>query len=63
MAQLEVTQPIQIILDGPNYTLWVQDMRNFLKGRKLWRYVTGDVTEPVKAKEEVDTNFRSRLEE
>ncbi|KAK0602138.1 hypothetical protein LWI29_032221 [Acer saccharum] len=52
--KLDVSQPIQIILDGPNYVLWAQAMQSFLKGRKLWRYVTGDITMPTLAKSETD---------
>ncbi|KAK1581495.1 hypothetical protein Q3G72_006518 [Acer saccharum] len=29
-------------------------MQSFLKGRKLWRYVTGDITMPTLAKFETD---------
>ncbi|MED6222872.1 hypoxanthine-guanine phosphoribosyltransferase [Stylosanthes scabra] len=41
--------PIPVILNGSNYGHWVEAMRDFLKGRKLWRYVTGDVVCPVKS--------------
>ncbi|GFY95099.1 CLP protease proteolytic subunit 6 [Actinidia rufa] len=34
---------------GSNYKPWSQAMSNFLKGRKLWRYVTGDIKAPVQA--------------
>uniref|UniRef100_A0A2N9EUE1 Integrase catalytic domain-containing protein n=1 Tax=Fagus sylvatica TaxID=28930 RepID=A0A2N9EUE1_FAGSY len=40
--------PITIILDGPaSYHAWSQNMTVFLKGRRLWRYVTGDIPKPV----------------
>ncbi|OAY84916.1 Pheophytinase, chloroplastic [Ananas comosus] len=58
-----IAQPIQTILDGSNYTLWVQDIRNFLKGRKLRRYVIGDITEPVCETNEVDGAYKLRIEE
>ena len=39
---------ITIILDGPtSYHAWSQNMTVFLKGRKLWRYVTGSIPKPV----------------
>ncbi|OMO58863.1 Zinc finger, CCHC-type [Corchorus capsularis] len=38
----EPSQPITIKLDGTNYNHWSYLMRNFLKGKGLWKYVTGD---------------------
>ncbi|KAL5859042.1 hypothetical protein ACOSQ4_000338 [Xanthoceras sorbifolium] len=36
------------MLDGPtSYHAWSQNMIVFLKGRKLWRYVTGLIPKPV----------------
>uniref|UniRef100_A0A2N9INP4 Uncharacterized protein n=1 Tax=Fagus sylvatica TaxID=28930 RepID=A0A2N9INP4_FAGSY len=44
----EITHPITVILDGPtSYHAWSQNMTVFLKGRRLWRYVTGDIPKPV----------------
>uniref|UniRef100_A0A2N9HJ51 Reverse transcriptase Ty1/copia-type domain-containing protein n=1 Tax=Fagus sylvatica TaxID=28930 RepID=A0A2N9HJ51_FAGSY len=44
----EITHPIIIILDGPtSYHAWSQNMIVFLKGRRLWRYVTGDIPKLV----------------
>ena len=44
----EITHPITIILDGPaSYHAWFQNMIVFLKGRRLWRYVNGDIQKPV----------------
>ena len=44
----EITHPITIILDGPtSYYVWSQNMIVFLKGRRLWRYVTSDIPKPV----------------
>ncbi|XP_016196123.1 uncharacterized protein LOC107637200 [Arachis ipaensis] len=48
MEKPDVFQPIPVILNGSNYAHWVEAMREFLKGRKLWRYVTGDIACPVK---------------
>ena len=37
----DILRPITIMLDGPtSYHAWSQNMTVFLKGRKLWRYVT-----------------------
>uniref|UniRef100_A0A2N9HE40 Reverse transcriptase Ty1/copia-type domain-containing protein n=1 Tax=Fagus sylvatica TaxID=28930 RepID=A0A2N9HE40_FAGSY len=44
----EITHPITVILDGPAfYHAWSQNIIFFLKGRRLWRYVTGDIPKPV----------------
>lgn len=37
-------------------------MHNFLKGRKLWRYVTGDLICPKQTETETNKNFIDRLE-
>jgi hypothetical protein len=36
-------------------------MRSFLKGHKLWLYVTGEVKKPVKGASESDEAFTTRL--
>ncbi|CAL5399137.1 unnamed protein product [Camellia sinensis] len=41
--------PISVVLDGTNYVLWAQAMSGFLKGKKLWRIITGDVCKPIPA--------------
>ncbi|GAV71100.1 UBN2_3 domain-containing protein, partial [Cephalotus follicularis] len=56
-------QPITIILDGPNYLRWSSSMKSFLKGRKLWRIVTGDKPAPVKRQDETNDSFADRLED
>ena len=44
----DIIRPITIMLDGPtSYLAWSQNMTVFLKGRKLWRYVTGSIPKPV----------------
>lgn len=53
MAQSDLSQPIQKE-DGSNYVLWAQGMSSFLKGRKLWRYITGNINKPVKKTDEKD---------
>nr|GEV68538.1 ribonuclease H-like domain-containing protein [Tanacetum cinerariifolium] len=44
MEKHENAPPIQTTLNGPNYLEWSKAMRSFLKGKKCWRYVTGDIT-------------------
>jgi hypothetical protein len=36
-------------------------MRSFLKGRKLWLYVTGDIPKPTKDTAEIDDALHTRL--
>ena len=44
----DIIRPITIMLDGPtSYHAWSQNITIFLKGRKLWRYVTGSIPKPV----------------
>uniref|UniRef100_A0A2N9FNI5 Reverse transcriptase Ty1/copia-type domain-containing protein n=1 Tax=Fagus sylvatica TaxID=28930 RepID=A0A2N9FNI5_FAGSY len=44
----EITHPITVILDGPiSYHAWSQNMIVFLKGHRLWRYVTDDIPKLV----------------
>ncbi|GKV48371.1 hypothetical protein SLEP1_g55195 [Rubroshorea leprosula] len=38
-------------------------MRSFLKGQKLWRYITGDITLPQKITDEIDKKYVDRLED
>ena len=59
----DVSQPITILLNGSNYSHWAQAMRSFLKGRKLWRYITGDFQLPVQDEKEDKSKFESRLDD
>ena len=73
----DIIHPITIMLDSPiSYHAWSQNMTVFLKGRKLWRYVTGSIPKPVpnpkskataaeeSSKSAVTTNdYEERLEE
>ena len=44
----DIIRPITIMLDGPtSYHAWSQNMIVFLKGRKLWTYVTGSIPKSV----------------
>ncbi|XP_057759326.1 uncharacterized protein LOC130979796 [Arachis stenosperma] len=76
MEKLDIFQLIPVILNGSNYAHWVEAMREFLKGRKLWQYVTGDIVCPVKqtvsdksqdgvskSKEDVEKDFAERLKD
>lgn len=39
--------PINVVLSGDNYSLWMQSMKQFLISKKLWKIVTGDITAPI----------------
>ena len=44
----DIIRPITIMLDGPtSYHAWSQNMIVFLKGYKLWRYVTSSIPKLV----------------
>uniref|UniRef100_A0A2N9GCA0 CCHC-type domain-containing protein n=1 Tax=Fagus sylvatica TaxID=28930 RepID=A0A2N9GCA0_FAGSY len=63
MDKNELPKTVTTILNGHNYVLWSQDMRSFLKGHRLWRYVIGEIQAPVRSKDEEDTKFADRLED
>jgi hypothetical protein len=63
MAQSEISKPIHVILDEDNYSLWVQGMCSFLKGRKLWLYVTGQRHPPKQQKDETEDAFTFQLKD
>lgn len=63
MSTSELAINIPLVLNGQNYVLWAQAMSGYLHGHKLWRIITGDITEPTKGSEELDTKFVDRLEE
>ena len=51
----EIYQPIQVIFYGDNFAQWSQAMRSYLKGHKLWLYVSSD--RPIPEKEDKETDF------
>jgi hypothetical protein len=61
MAQNEILTHIHDVLDGTNYIVWSQSIHSFLKGCKLWLYVTGDIPKPTKVIAETDDTFCTRL--
>lgn len=58
-----VTHPITMIFDGSNYDLWPQEICTFLKGRLLWRILTGEVVKPTRQDHETRTKFIERLDQ
>lgn len=63
MEKLDVVQPMKTIMDGSNYVIWSQEMSSFLKGRRLWRYATGEIARPTKQKDQDEAKFYDQLEE
>ena len=61
MAESKISKPIHVVLDGDNYFLWAQGMCSFLKGRKLWFYVTGQRHPPKQQKDKTEDAFALRL--
>ena len=45
-------QAISVRLDGKNFAYWNYVMKNFLKGKKMWGYVNGDLKKPKNEKDE-----------
>jgi hypothetical protein len=39
-------QSVSVRLDGKNYLYWSYVMKNFLKGKKMWGYVSGTYMVP-----------------
>ena len=49
MSSDEISRHIHVIFYGDNFVQWSQAMRSYLKGRKLWLYVSGDRPIPKKS--------------
>ena len=49
MPSDEISRLIHVIFYGDNFAQWPQAMRSYLKGRKLWLYVSGDRPIPKKS--------------
>ena len=49
------------ILDSSNYMLWSQNMEVFLRGRRLWGYVSGEIVAPTQKEGESSDKFAQHL--
>ena len=58
----EISRPIYVIFNGDNFAQWSQVMRSYLKGRKLWLYVTSDRPIPEQVDKETDSAYVIRIE-
>ena len=54
MSGDEISRSIHVIFYGDNFAQWSQAMCSYLKGRKLWLYVSGD--RPILEKEDKETD-------
>ena len=59
----EISRPIHIIFYGDNFAQWSQAMRSYLKGRKLWLYVSGDHSIQEKEDKEADSSYAIQIED
>ena len=50
-------QAISVRLDGKNFAYWNYMMKNFLKGKKMWGYINGDLKKPKNEKAENYANL------
>ena len=60
MPGYEISHLIHVIFYGDNFAQWSQAMRSYLKGCKLWLYVSGDRPIPDK---ETDSTYAIRIED
>ena len=50
----EISRPIHVIFNEDNFSQWSQAICSYLKGRKLWLYVSGD--RPILEQVDKETN-------
>ena len=53
----EISRSIHVIFYGDNFSQWSQAMRSYLKGRKLWLYISSDHPIPEKVDKETDSAY------
>ena len=59
----EISRSIHVIFNGDNFVQWSQSMRSYLKGHKLWLYVSGDRPIPEQMDKETDSAYTIRIED
>ena len=57
MSGDEIFRSIHVIFYGDNFAQWSQVMHSYLKGRKLWLYISGDHPVPEKVDKETDSAY------
>ena len=63
MPSDEISCPIHVIFNGDNFAQWSQTMCSYLKGRKLWLYVSSDRPILEKIDKETDSAYAIRIED
>ena len=61
MDKIELSQPIQALLNDSNYNIWAQSMHSFLIGCKLWHILTRHVTKPMQEDRELEVKFMTNF--
>ena len=59
----EISHPILVIFNGDNFVQWSQAMRSYLKGHKLWIYVSGDRPIPEQVDKKTNSAYAIRIED
>jgi len=47
----DLLQSVSVMLDGKNYSYWSYVMKIFLKGKKMWGYISGTYVVPKNIKD------------
>ena len=63
MSGDEISRPIHVIFNGDNFAQWSQAMRSYLKGHKLWLYVSGDLPIPKQVDKETNSAYVIQIED
>ena len=63
MPSDEISRPINVIFNEDNFAQWFQAIRSYLKGRKLWLYISGDRPIPEQVDKETDSAYAIRIED
>ena len=59
----EISHLIHVSINGDNFSQWSQAMCSYLKGCKLWLYVSGDHPIPEQVDKETDSSYAIRIED
>ena len=59
----EISRSIHVIFNGDNFAQWSQVMRSYLKGHKLWLYVSRDRPIPKQVDKETNSAYAIRIED
>ena len=59
----EISRPIYVIFNGDNFAQWSQAMHSYLKGCKLWLYVSSDNPIAERVDKETDSAYAIRIED